>query len=54
MPNAAKNRILSQGERIDRAVDEFNHGSYLDTKNKNQFFSMERQVCNTKDAKKYS
>jgi len=54
MPNAAKNRILSQGERIDRAVDQFNQANYLDTKNKNQFFALAGKVCNTKYAKKYS
>lgn len=45
---------MSQGERVDIAVDGYNAASYLNTKNKNKFFEVAGKVCRTRDAKKYS
>jgi hypothetical protein len=45
---------MSQGERVDIAVDGYNAASYLKTKNKNKYFEVAGKVCHTKDAKNYS
>lgn len=52
-PLNTKRVLLSGGERLDQAASVYKNANFLDTRNKNQFFTDAREVCQTKDAKKY-